>query len=370
MANLIGQWIGNTYGTHPSNIFAELTQQKKEILVLVKSAAPSSPAVEEFIGKFNQTGEGQIKIPINDLKDGRLGNISGEIIFTNSSDNLLEGSFKLSNGIEGVIKLSKFQLSNTSSGGKEPPQIIAKEYVITDPLRIYKNDLVGLIKLMQGVAGTTGSVVVTECSKGTKIAKYADSYLTSQDYLTNVDSFLLTVQVPMGSFVNILTLILNQHDPSRIISQSGDLVWSHSTPMMIKEYLIERSSKFLGYFKRYGLELNGLIFLFLLTVLPSFEFRARLIFMVAFIIFVFSYRLGYRWVSQTIIQINAEQPSSFKDRFPKLTYLLVTLLSAVISASIGWGIKSGLDKYLPKITSGLITPELHMPQTGNKRNTA
>jgi hypothetical protein len=87
--------------------------------------------------------------------------------------------------------------------------------------------------------------------------------------------------------------------------------------------------------------------------------------MVAFIIFIFTYRLGYRWVSQSIIQTNTEQPSSFKDRFPILTYLLVTLLSAAISASIGWGINAGLDKYLPKVASGLITPELHIPQPHN-----
>lgn len=358
MANLIGQWIGNIYGTHPLNVFAEFSQHDKEILVSIKCAANGCQNIQEFIGKWNPGYEGQIKINVNESKDGKFGNISGEVIFTNSSDNLLEGGFKLSNGVEGVIKISKFQLSCTSSNSKEPPQLIAKEYIITDPLRMYKADVIGIIKLMQGVAGVTGSVVITECSKGTKIAKYADNYLTSASNFSDIDSLLVNVQMPMGNFVNTLTLILNQHDSSRIISQSNDQVWSYSTPIMIKEYLIERSGRFLGYFKRHGLELNGLIFLLLLTVLPSFSFKSRLIFVITFIIFAVSYRWGYRWVSQSIILPNAEQSSSFKDKYPKLTYILLTLLSAIISATIGWGIKKGLDSYYPEGV-GSITPELH-----------
>lgn len=360
MANLIGQWVGNTYGTHPSNIFAEFSQQDKEIVVAIKSAAVGTQDVQEFIGKFNPADEGQIKINVNDSIQGKLGSISGEIIFRNSTDNLLEGSFKLNNGVDGVIKLSKFQLSGANDG-KEPPQMIAKEYVISDPLKMYKNDVVGLIKLLKGVAGATGSVIITECSKGTRIAKYADAYLTSDDLLPNIDSLLVTVQVPVGNFVNTLTVILNQHDPNRIISQSGDVVWSHSTPLMIKEFLMERAGKFLGYFKRYGLELNGLVFLFLLTVLPSFEFKTRLIIIITFLVFVFSYRWGYRLVSQTIIEPNAAKPNKFKDKYPKLTFILLTLLSAIVSGLVGWSINTGLDKYLPKQVSSVIgqTHEVH-----------
>ena len=83
---------------------------------------------------------------------------------------------------------------------------------------------------------------------------------------------------------------------------------------------------------------------------------------IAFIIFAFLYRAGYRWGgSQTIIQPDIETPKALNERYPKIAWFVVTFVSAVMSGVIGWGIKKGLDYGLPQVLAGSITQELHMP---------
>jgi hypothetical protein len=57
-----------------------------------------------------------------------------------------------------------------------------------------------------------------------------------------------------------------------------------------------------------------------------------------------------------------ERPKAINERFPKMTWLVVTLASATMSGMIGWGMKKGLDYYFPAFLASTITQELHIPE--------
>lgn len=307
MINLTGQWIGNTYGTHPSNIFAEFINSNNTISVSIRSAAPNSQDVKIFIGICTQH-EGLIEINLTQSIDGYFTTTTGKVIFKIVSERVLEGDFELSIGAKGIIKISKYYHFNTLNERSEPLQIIAKEYLLNYPLKIYKNDILKIIEVMKELSTKTGNLVITEQSKGTKVTKYADDYLKTIPHQNNIDSLSFTAQVLVSGFTNTLTLNLNRRSTSNIISQSPDYLWSHSTPTFLKETLEQRANKLLGIYKKYDLEINGLLFLALLVILPSFEIRIRLVWTLAFLTFFISHFIFYSKVSQTVIYANTDEP--------------------------------------------------------------
>lgn len=349
MINLIGQWIGNVYGTHPSNVFAEFNKQNGEMSVSIRSATPLSNEVSIFIGICTQN-EKSIAITINELVNGQQTTTTGNATLNVISENQLEGNFEFNNQAKGIIKISRFLFTNSINEQSQPLQIIAKEIILNYPLKIYKKDIQKIITIMQELATPAGTLVITEQSKGTKIIKYSNDYLKVEEHQENVDSLSFTSQVMVHGFTNTLTLNLNRNSPSYIISQSTDFLWSHTTPILLKETLEQKTTKLLGLYKRFGLEINGFLFLILLIILPSFEFKTRLVFVTGFLVFAFSYRVGYRHLSQTILEANADKPTKFREKYPKITYIALTIFSLLVGAIISYGV----DKVMTKLSAIII----------------
>ena len=343
MINLIGQWIGNVYGTHPSNVFVEFNNQNGGISVTLRSATTNSNEVGVFIGTCTQN-ENSVAITINELVNGQQTNTTGNATLTIISENQLEGNFELSNQAKGIIKISRFHFTNAINSRSQPVQIIAKEIILNYPLKIYKNDIEKIITIMQELATPAGTLIVTEQAKGTKIIKYSADYLKENEHQKNIESLSFSSQVMVSGFTNTLTLNLNRNGSSYIISQSPDFLWSHTTPILLKETLEQKTNKFLGLYKRFGLEINGILFLILLVILPSLEFKTRLVFVTGFLFFAFSYRFGYRHLSQTILEANSDKPTTFKEKFPKITYIALTVFSLLLGAIISYGVDKSLTK--------------------------
>lgn len=365
---LIGQWIGNIYGTHPKNVFVQFNKtESQDILISLHCAESGSQYVSVFTGICNSR-EGCISVTLNESVEQQSGTINstGNITFNICSENQLEGNFEYSNSIKGVIKISKFIFSNSIYNQTEPQQIIAKEYVINYPLKIYRRDIQKIIDLMRELATVSGKVVITEQIKGTKTSRYSKDYLNAGNLEDNIDGLSFSAQVMNSGFVNTITLNLNRDFSSTIISQSNNFLWSNSAPILLKEHLEKQGSKPLGFYRRYGLDINSLLFLTLLAILPSFEFKLRIAFVIGFLLFALAHKMINRWVSQTTIEQNLDKPSTFKERYPKLTYLFATALSAVLSIAIGYGVNMGIKHFFPSekinATPVTITQELHRPQ--------
>lgn len=348
MFDPLGQWIGNTYGTHPANLFVEFSNNNGAIAVTIRAASQNISEVKTFIGSCIQN-ENSITSSINEISEKLQTGITGNIVLTVISENQLEGSFELSDQTKGVIKISRFLFSNAINNRSQPLQIIAKEIPLNYPLKIYKKDINKIITIMQELSTPSGTLIITEQARGTKIIKYANDYLNTKEHQSTIDSLSFTTQTMVAGFTNTLTLNLNRHGPSYIISQSADFLWSHATPILLKEILELNTNKLLGLYKKFGLEINGLLFLTLLVILPSFEFKLRLVSVVGFLIFAFSYRFGYRRISQTIIEADTDKPTTFKEKHPKTAYILLTLFSLFLAAVISFGVNQGLTKLITLI---------------------
>jgi len=246
--------------------------------------------------------------------------------------NKLCGNNKLlfNTGAKGIIKIFKSINSDSVANKLAPPQFISKEYMFDYPLEIYKKDIRKIIEILEDLVGKSGSLVVTEYRKGIKITKFAVDYLKADSYQSNIDCLSFTAQIIMPSFTNTITLNINRSNPSNIISQSANQSWSQSAPLLLKEYLEQKQNKPLGFYKRYGLEINSILFLTLLVILPSLTISQRAIFMVGFLVFAISYKIFYRKISQTIINQTNDEPITFKDKFPIVYYTAATLFSAAL----------------------------------------
>lgn len=343
MIELNGIWIGNTFGTHPSTVFAEFTKMTNETSK-IRIKFTNNNEVRIFVGSYQQQ-ENSITVTLNSQTDDSLTNVTGIINFQINSKNSLEGRYSMNTKEEGGLKITRFLMQNDIANNPELSQLISKEYPISYPVKIYKKDIKDIIKIMADLATDSGKVIITEGAESGKTSRYMEAYLKNNLHPKSIENITFTSQNIVDGLVNTASLTLNCNGSGIIISQSTNRIWAESATLVLKEYFEKRRSRLLTLYKKHGLEINAIAIFILLTILPSLSLKLRIATVIGLVVFIISHKLLHSYISKTIIQANNNEPENFGEKHPKITYATLTLLSAAVSAAITYSI----DKFIPWI---------------------
>jgi len=335
MLSVTGKWIGTTQGTHPHNVFIEFNNVSGKISCDLRLSPPNNLIVRKFIGLCEQD-ETTIYIKINEISDVGFKNSAGNIWLKPNSEIILDGEYELTTGEKGIFNIKKY-FSALIPEKSEPFQIFPKEYRISYPLKIFKKDIFELIKKLKQLVTTAGTVTIIETSDSQGITHSADAYLKYESHIETPTCLKLIAHYPPQGLSNI-TLTFNRYGDSFIFAQSPEEIWSNLAINSVKPYLESKRNKLLEIFKKHGLELNGMLLLAFIALLPNVSTTWRFIWIAVLVFFVYLYRKEHRYISQTLIQQNDDFPKKFEEKRPILGFLInisKNILKALIPAILG-----------------------------------
>lgn len=333
--SILGKWVGETFGTHHCRVFAEGLNRDDKVFLELR-LAPSAVGVSIFSGQVGTADipiGSQSQIILHEVYENQITTFQITLTLQAISEDVLEGDWQVTDGAKGIVRLSRHKTATHQQTQPEPVEIIAKEYQFGN-LRIYKNDIEEIIKIMEQLSTTDGHVFVTEEVDGVKKTTFAKTYLAKEKKVGELQSLTIAASLMTNGFNNSLVLNLEKEGNSTLSVQSPNLLWFYSTPMAVKELLEKRSSKIIELYKKHGLNINFLVFLTLLVWMPSLEIADRVRFATYFLIFTSMHAFIHKKSSLSLINQKKEQPSTFKEKYPAFSYVSLTIMSAVITGII------------------------------------
>jgi hypothetical protein len=331
LPNLSGAWLGDTFGSHRLNVYSEVLQENDALTVKLH-VAPIGGSGQTGVFSGNGKLEGkEFSVALKAESADPNVVVTGEVKLTIRNADAMDGTWEMSDGSKGKIQLSRYRTPADASNRKSL-QLITKEHSF-GALRITRTDIEQLIQVL-GQLITGAEVIVTEVSKRNTIRLFSKEYLERQPTADVIDSLIFSIDQNTTDLRNSISVNLNRVGESKIFAQSPDQRWARNTASELQELIEAKSNWVLEFYRKYGTNINGLIFLILLVILPGLSLQGRIAWTFSVVVFLSMHLAIYRKASQTIITIAApKKRKSVREAFPTTFYLFSTVATAILSVA-------------------------------------
>jgi len=326
-------WAGNIYGTNTGKVFLEISGPNNNLVGTFRLADDQfGLAVLEVSGSFS---EGILKLG-GHVTEAPEGVTFGEVEATAKlqQNGTLSGEWKSTLGTGGA-----FQLFPHVGSRETALQPIGPEQLYTTArdlgvLRLYKNDILGLLASLKSKFPTS-KVVVTHTQRGADLAQYADEFEASLGTTDRLHWIKLNVQATDSpNTPRIVTIDLGPKF-NRIVTQGADESWVLGEAEAISSSLRQREQRLSTRIGKYGVNLNALIALAALIVLPELPLLQRAGFACLVITFLWLATNAQRaWIPNFVAELNEPAPSAVARAWPSILSWLISMTAALAAAIV------------------------------------
>src|SRR6185312_9605775 len=170
-------------------------------------------------------------------------------------------------------------------------------------------------------------VVITAELDGNDVTQFADVFLKRTDLPNSLRHLKLNISDSGQPFARSIFFVISNREGCRFNVQSDDRTWTNGAYASLLELSNRYVSKGLVLFQRYGLNLNGLIFLAALVMLPSLPIVPRIIFLFGVIALLFAFKRLHDSFIRTRVYLDDRTRFTLMREYP-------AILSAVIASAI------------------------------------
>jgi hypothetical protein len=332
-------WAGKLFGTNTGNVSAELTSEGNNVVGTVRFLDDKfGPVVYEVKGAFDGSVLEFSGDAVQAPSEIQTGTITVKGALTPQGD--LRGQWSSTLGTGGTFHLFPHDvLTATPQTGSLPEQL----HTATRPLgaiRLVASDLEELIGFLRRDFNQ-GRVVVTYHERGTEISKYAADFFRDMAHLRELRYLKLMVQEPEAHGLNrVATIELNANGNNEVRVQGIQESWVVGKAEALAAQL-KRSEKTLSTtFRKFGLNLNGLMALIAILVIPELPLNRRIVFVVV-VMFVswVVIQIHSRFIPNFAIHL-APDDSSGLAAWPQIVSWLVAVTSGFVAA-LAYGLLKG-----------------------------
>lgn len=344
MHNLANRWAGRIYGTNTGNVFLELNQEAENIsgrLRIMDSIFGVS-----IYRYFGTVGD---EIILNCKPESAdAGALHGDVTVKGSltPQGSIKGEWESTVGTAGTFEIHPHDLNVTAptedTRGRNPEQIHNKTIQLGS-VRLFKDDVLQLICFTRKDF-SSGRVIVTYTQRGSKLTKYADDFFNELDGIVQLNYMKLVVQEPEAYGINrviVIELVANGISEIRVsgINESWVLGKAESVYQTIKP----KQNSLVTTYRKYGLNLNGAIFLAMLVVLPEIsDWKDRGLFVIAvFALLNFLLFIHNKFIPNTAIYLEQSKPSFLRRAWPSILSWFIAASSSVAAAYLFSVLKNG-----------------------------
>jgi hypothetical protein len=340
MANLANNWAGRLYGTNTGNVFLDLAQDGQKVngrLRIMDSIFGVS--IYKYTGTLNEELILDC-VPEQEIDGVELGNVSVRGHLT--PEGSIRGQWQSTIGTAGTFEIYPHDINANTPRDSHPEQIHNKNIKLGS-VRLFKNDVMQLVSFIKKDF-TTGRAIVTYNQRGSELTKYVDDFLSQLDGIDQLNYLKLVVQEPEAYGINRVIIIeLVANGLSEIKVSGINESWVLGKAESIYQTLKPKQNSLVTTYRKYGLNLNWVIFFAMLIVIPDIEgWKSRTLFVVAvFFLLNFLLFIHNKFIPNTTIYLNQENPGFFKRAGPSILSWVIAASSSVVAAYIFSILKGG-----------------------------
>lgn len=328
MPGLADKWAGRLYGTNTGNLFIEVEQEGSNVSGVLR-------LLDHIYGItiYNFSGTFKEKLILsctpdesNTIED--LGEINVEGVLTSKGN--LRGTWHSTIGTAGTFDAYPHYIESPQSGSeaeKLPEQIFNKNVTIGS-IRLFSDDIKSFISFI-GKDFKQATPIITYNLRGNQVTKYSHDFLNEIDSLGEITYLKIFIQEQEAYGINnVVVLELTENGVSEVRVSGIDETWVVGKAESIVQKIKPKENILVTTYKKYGLNLNSIIFLLMLIAIPEVEaWQNRAVFVIlVFVLLGILLWIHRRFIPNTIIYLTGKKPSLLSRSWP-------TILSWIVAAS-------------------------------------
>ncbi len=335
MSSLATKWAGRLYGTNTGNLFLELTQEGEAVRGVVRFLDNLyGLALYEFTGTY----DGTLKLDCKPLKSSiaeSLGDVIVEATLTPEGN--LRGVWRSTLGTAGTIDAYPHDTSPTnqdSTKSENIPEQFYNKNIQIGSVRLFSDDIKKIITFIKQDY-TIGRAIVTYNVRGSQATKYASDFTRDIESLGEINYLKITIQETEVHGINkIIVLELVEHGVSEVRVSGINEAWVIGKAESIAQEIKPRQNILVTTYRKYGLNLNGVIFFAMLVAIPGIlEWKDRAIFAATvFILLNLLLHIHGKYIPNTKIYLSQKRPSFFKRALPSILSWVIAASSSLFAA--------------------------------------
>ncbi len=336
--NSLGKlWAGRAYGTNVGNLFVSFDETQPQVKGTLRFLDQlTGIAVYTVEGTFDEalTLTGRWQAGGKPEHHGVL-TINGRL----TSEGNLRGTWSSTAGTGGTFDLfphnAAFSSAPNIANPSIPEQIYARNITV-GAVRMYAQDVLDLLRYVNEEFNAPRPVV-TYHLRGNEVTKYAVDFEKEVSKLGHLDYLKITVQEPDAYGINRLVVIeLNAFGKNEVRVQGIRESWVIGRAEALATALRKNQSSLVTGYRKFGLNLNSLIFLAMLVLIPEIEtFVARMIFVGATVVLLMLlWGIHSKFIPNTSIFLTEARPNVFVRAWPTVLSWLVAASASLVAALV------------------------------------
>jgi hypothetical protein len=334
-------WAGRLFGTNTGNVAAELNGEGDEVTGEVRFLDDRLGAVVYSVrGSFDGanislTGE-VVKSP--------EGLVNGAVTITGSLNPAGEvrGQWKSDIGTGGTFVLYPHDAPQRAAADGLPEQLSSRPRTV-GAVRLYADDVRELISLLGRDFSPGIRVVVTYEEHGTRVSKFAPAFIKDDLVRLGKLKYLkLNLQEHEAHGLNrVASIELSATGTNDVLVQGVQESWVVGKSEALTARLRSHEKVFATTFRRHGLNINGVMLLVTLVLLPELPLWRRAIFLALVVaIAAVVAQLHSRFIPNALIYLTPRKPGFWERAAPQVVSWTIAASAALVGA-IGYGLLKG-----------------------------
>ncbi|MGE6740669.1 hypothetical protein ACQKGC_10365 [Allorhizobium pseudoryzae] len=335
MSGLSRLWAGNIYGTNTGNVFVELESGEQDDLkgLIRIQDHLFGLALYDVSGKFDGkalTLRGQAKQGPDGVELGEV-----EIAGTLTENGQIRGRWSSTLGTGGTFILHPHDQDQAPPKQGPSPERLHTAVREIGAVRLYAEDVKHLIQFIASDFGHQ-TVTVSFRERRTETNMYAVDFLKDIERLGEQRYLRLFIQEPDLFGVSKLVVIeLNANGENEIRVQGAQESWVTGKAESLLAHMKSFERPLATSARKFGLNVNGLMLLFVVALIPDLDFWRRIAFLAAVVIIAGAVvQLHKRLVPNTVIYLSPRKPGVLGRAMPSVLSWGLALSSALAAAII------------------------------------
>lgn len=342
MANLGRLWAGKLFGTNTGNLSAEFDTDGGEVTGTIRLMDERfGPVVYKVQGSF----DGAEVVVTGDASQAQEGILTGTVTARAAltAEGQLRGTWSSTIGTGGTFHLFPHDppVSPTTPLPGAPPEQLHSATRVLGALRLYGDDVRELVQFVRRDFNQ-GRVIVTYSDHGTEVSKFAEDFLAEFDRVGELRQLKLNIQEPEAYGLNRVVVVdLDPEDKNEVHVQGVQESWVVGKAEAVAAHLRRKQKALASNVQRLGLNVNAVIFIAMLALLPELTLERRFIFiLLVFALLWLLINLHKKFIPNLIVRPTVPPPGILGQIGPQTVSWLLAVAAGLASA-IAYGVLSG-----------------------------
>tara|TARA_Y100000588_G_C14212994_1_gene907507 strand:- start:43 stop:1089 length:1047 start_codon:yes stop_codon:yes gene_type:complete len=337
MEIIANRWAGRLYGTNTGNIFFDVCQDENEISGTIR-------IMDSVFGVSVYTYNGSVGdevymecVPSEEIEGIEQGKVIVKGNFTSKGN--LRGDWESTIGTGGTFEAFPHDVSKIeqdSSSQNSVPEQIHNKRIVLGSVRLFNEDVHQLVDFMKKDF-TEGKAIITCSIRGSEVTKYASDFLESFEGTEELNYLKIVIQEPEAHGINRVVVVELVPSGESAIRVSGiNESWVLGKAEAIDQLLKPKQNLLITTYRKYGLNLNGAIFLAMLIVIPEIEKWYERALFIGFVFALLNALLliHSRFIPNTAVYLQKIKPSFLVRAWPSILSWVIAASSSLAAAYV------------------------------------